>query len=169
MSASGGQVPEASPAAEQGAASEAQPVDESPLADRPEFATDDDPTAPTEGKSAPARAHPGSFWSTTTATRRGAPSCFCDTRGTRWRWRGEGQEALGKALRQLPDLVILDVGLPHLDGYAVARELRRQTNIPLVALTGYGPSESTSLLFDAYLVKPVDPEELVRVLAQRRA
>ncbi len=80
----------------------------------------------------------------------------------------DGQEALQKAFRLRPDLVILDVGLPTLDGYAVARELRRQTNIPLVALSGYAPEESTSLLFDAYLVKPVEPDELVRVLAQRR-
>ncbi|MHB1558512.1 MAG: PAS domain-containing hybrid sensor histidine kinase/response regulator [Isosphaeraceae bacterium] len=80
----------------------------------------------------------------------------------------DGQEALEKAFRLRPDLVILDVGLPTLDGYSVARELRRQTNIPLVALSGYAAEESTSLLFDAYLVKPVEPDELVRVLARRR-
>jgi DNA-binding response OmpR family regulator len=76
----------------------------------------------------------------------------------------DGATAIDVALRQHPDLVILDVGLPEIDGYGVARELRRQTDIPVVALTGYPPEESTSLLFDAYLVKPVQPEELVRIL-----
>ncbi len=80
----------------------------------------------------------------------------------------DGEEALEKAFRLRPNLVILDVGLPRVDGYAVARELRRQTNIPLVALSAYAPEESTSLLFDAYLVKPVEPDELVQVLASRR-
>jgi PAS domain S-box-containing protein len=76
----------------------------------------------------------------------------------------DGPSAIDLALRHRPDLVILDVGLPQIDGYGVARELRRQTTIPLVALTGYAPEKITSLLFDAYLVKPVEPEELVRVL-----
>ena len=81
----------------------------------------------------------------------------------------DGAAALTLALRQHPDLVILDVGLPQIDGYGVARELRRQSDVPLVALTGYAPEEATSLLFDAYLVKPVQPDELVRVLAEVRA
>ncbi len=81
----------------------------------------------------------------------------------------DGAVALNLALRQRPDVVILDVGLPQIDGYGVARELRRQTDVPLVALTGYAPEEATSLLFDAYLVKPVQPDELVRVLTEVRA
>jgi CheY-like chemotaxis protein/two-component sensor histidine kinase len=81
----------------------------------------------------------------------------------------DGAAALKLALRQHPDLVILDVGLPQIDGYGVARELRRQSDVPLVALTGYAPEDATSLLFDAYLVKPVEPEELVRVLAEVRS
>ena len=81
----------------------------------------------------------------------------------------DGAAALDLALRQRPDLVILDVGLPQIDGYGVARELRRQSDVPLVALTGYAPEEATSLLFDAYLVKPVQPDELVRVLGEVRA
>jgi PAS domain S-box-containing protein len=79
-----------------------------------------------------------------------------------------GRSAIEIALRHRPDIAVLDVGLPQIDGYGVARELRRQTTIPLVALTGYAPEESTSLLFDAYLVKPVEPEELLAVLASLR-
>jgi DNA-binding response OmpR family regulator len=80
----------------------------------------------------------------------------------------DGPAAIEMALRHRPDVVILDVGLPQIDGYGVARELRRQTTIPLVAVTGYAPEKATSLLFDAYLVKPVQPDELVAVLAGLR-
>jgi PAS domain S-box-containing protein len=80
----------------------------------------------------------------------------------------DGPCAIELALKHHPDVVILDVGLPQIDGYGVARELRRQTSIPLIALTGYAPETSTSLLFHAYLVKPVQPDELVRVLAKLR-
>ncbi len=77
----------------------------------------------------------------------------------------DGASAIAMALQHRPDLVILDVGLPQIDGYGVARELRRLTSVPLIALTGYAPEKSTSLLFDAYLLKPVQPEELVKVLS----
>lgn len=80
----------------------------------------------------------------------------------------DGLSAIEMALRHRPDIAILDVGLPQIDGYGVARELRRQTRIPLVALTGYAPEKSTSFLFHAYLVKPVQPDELVRVLESVR-
>jgi PAS domain S-box-containing protein len=80
----------------------------------------------------------------------------------------DGPSAIEMTLKHRPDVVILDVGLPQIDGYGVARELRRQTSIPLVALTGYAPEKTSSLLFDAYLIKPVEPEELVRVLASLR-
>ncbi len=78
----------------------------------------------------------------------------------------DGPSALELAFKEHPDLVILDVGLPFIDGYGVARELRRQSSIPLVALTGYSPEESTSLLFDAYLVKPVNPAELMQLMGE---
>jgi PAS domain S-box-containing protein len=78
----------------------------------------------------------------------------------------DGPSALELAFKEHPDLVILDVGLPDIDGYGVAREIRRQSSIPLVALTGYSPEESTSLLFDAYLLKPVNPAELVQLIGE---
>jgi PAS domain S-box-containing protein len=77
----------------------------------------------------------------------------------------DGPAAIALALHHRPDLAILDVGLPQLDGYGVARELRRLTSIPLVAVTGYAPEDTSSLLFDAHLLKPVQPEELVQVLS----
>jgi CheY-like chemotaxis protein len=66
-----------------------------------------------------------------------------------------------------PRVVLLDIGLPGLDGYAVARQLRQefgQEQIRLIALTGYGGNRdfarSREAGFDHHLVKPVDPEVL---------
>jgi CheY-like chemotaxis protein len=71
-----------------------------------------------------------------------------------------------------PDVVLCDIGLPGLDGYGVARELRRNPSTArtrLLALTGYGQDEdkhrSRAAGFDFHLVKPADPEELRRLLA----
>ena len=70
-----------------------------------------------------------------------------------------------------PDVVLLDIGLPGMDGYEVARRLRaaaRVGEVVLVALTGYGQEEdrrrSREAGFDRHLVKPVDPEELFRLV-----
>jgi two-component system CheB/CheR fusion protein len=68
-------------------------------------------------------------------------------------------------------VVILDIGLPKLDGYQVAQELRRQGGSPpplLIAVTGYGQEEyrrrSRQAGFDYHLVKPVDPDVLARLI-----
>lgn len=70
-----------------------------------------------------------------------------------------------------PDVVILDIGLPEMDGYQVARHLRDtfgHRRILLVALTGYGSDDarqkSRDAGFDHHLVKPVDPNILQRIL-----
>jgi len=74
-----------------------------------------------------------------------------------------GPAALEAALAFAPEVVLLDIGLPGLDGYQVARELRRNprlANALLVALTGYGQDEDRLLAqeagFDHHLTKPVD-------------
>ena len=78
------------------------------------------------------------------------------------------------ALSLRPDVALVDLGLPGLDGYEIARQLRAsddRRNILLVAVTGYGSPEDRerSLLagFDVHLVKPVDPDMLAGVLARR--
>jgi signal transduction histidine kinase len=83
----------------------------------------------------------------------------------------DGPTALKTADSFQPNLVILDIGLPGMDGYEVARLLRGQPpspNLVLVALTGYGQEEDRRLSreagFDHHLVKPVDPTELQRIL-----
>jgi CheY-like chemotaxis protein len=84
----------------------------------------------------------------------------------------DGPEALQAAASCRPDVILLDIGLPGLDGYEVARRLRANPTAgrPLVAaLTGYGQEEdrrrSREAGFDLHLVKPVDPDELLRLLA----
>ncbi len=72
--------------------------------------------------------------------------------------------------RVRPDVVLLDIGLPGIDGYEVARRLRSGQDCPrLVALTGYGrPDDKNRAItagFDAHMTKPVEPDELERVLA----
>jgi PAS domain S-box-containing protein len=83
-----------------------------------------------------------------------------------------GPEGVRTATEWLPDVVVSDIGLPGLDGYALARRLRHQPgmeNALLAALTGYGAEEdrrrSREAGFDVHFVKPADPDALLRVLA----
>jgi len=79
----------------------------------------------------------------------------------------EGEEGLALARTHRPEFVLLDIGLPGMDGYEVARRLRALELDPrpvLVAMTGYGRAEdrreSKAAGFDHHLVKPVDPDAL---------
>jgi CheY-like chemotaxis protein len=91
--------------------------------------------------------------------------------GHRVETAADGVSGVNTALRTTPDVVLIDIGLPGLDGYAVARRLRAQLGdrVTLVALTGYGQTEdrrrTSEAGFDAHLVKPVDPDVLTRALA----
>ena len=86
----------------------------------------------------------------------------------------DGGAALDVAQANVPDVVLIDIGLPGMDGYEVARRLRQQPPLQrslLIALTGYGQPEdrkrSRAAGFDYHLVKPVDPTELEELLANR--
>ena len=77
----------------------------------------------------------------------------------------DGKAALITARSQNPDLVILDLGLPEVDGLDVARTLRAESNVPIVMLTGRS-EESDKLVglelgADDYVTKPFSPKELV--------
>jgi DNA-binding response OmpR family regulator len=78
---------------------------------------------------------------------------------------GDGQTALSDVRRSRPDLVVLDLGLPGMDGLDVARELRRSSNVPIVILTARGDESDRivglELGADDYVVKPFSPKELV--------
>jgi signal transduction histidine kinase/ActR/RegA family two-component response regulator len=83
-----------------------------------------------------------------------------------------GPEALGLAEQYQPQVVLLDIGLPGMNGYEVARHVRRlpqQNQTMLIAVTGYGQAEdrlrSEDAGFDHHLTKPVDPAVLKRLLA----
>lgn len=78
-----------------------------------------------------------------------------------------GSQGLEAAHQFRPEVVLCDIGLPGMDGYAVARRLREDPETAssrLVALTGYGRDEDRQLAeeagFDLHLVKPVAPDEL---------
>ena len=78
---------------------------------------------------------------------------------------GDGGAALASARGEHPDLVVLDLGLPTIDGLDVARELRRTATTPIVMLTARGEESDRivglELGADDYLVKPFSPKELV--------
>jgi signal transduction histidine kinase/DNA-binding response OmpR family regulator len=86
---------------------------------------------------------------------------------------GDGHDALASAPVFAPHVVLLDIGLPRLDGYAVARQLRaldETSSACLIALTGYGqPADRGRAMeagFDHHLTKPADPDELLRVIQE---
>jgi len=82
-----------------------------------------------------------------------------------------GQDALDMAGKYQPDIVLLDIGLPVMDGYEVARRLRNHPElkeVKLIAVTGYGQEsdrlQSQEAGFDYHLVKPVDAQKLQEVM-----
>ena len=84
----------------------------------------------------------------------------------------DGLEALDVAAAFRPDVMLLDIGMPKLNGYEVCRRLRQQAwgeRIVVIALTGWGQEEdkrrSQEAGFDAHLVKPVLPSDLEQLLA----
>jgi two-component system CheB/CheR fusion protein len=88
----------------------------------------------------------------------------------------DGPAAIERAAALRPHVVLLDIGLPGMSGYDVARELRRRpesAGAMIVAVTGYGQSEdrqrSAAAGFDHHLVKPVDPSAVERLLDEARA
>jgi CheY-like chemotaxis protein len=87
------------------------------------------------------------------------------------RTAGDGVEALRIADTWQPDAFLLDIGLPGLNGYEVARQIRERPwgeHVLLIALTGWGEEEkrrrSLDAGFDGHLVKPADYDSIVRLL-----
>jgi two-component system CheB/CheR fusion protein len=84
-----------------------------------------------------------------------------------------GEQSLVHAEQHQPDVALVDISMPGMDGYEVARRIRAQPwgrSIMLVALSGYGPDSEESRFrdagFDSHLLKPVEIDQLTRLLTQ---
>lgn len=88
----------------------------------------------------------------------------------------DGETAVRLALEAKPHLALIDIGLPDISGYEVARRIREALGpggMVLAALTGHGSEEDRRLAleagFDFHMVKPVEAKDLARVLESARA
>lgn len=95
------------------------------------------------------------------------------TRGYRLVEACDGEEAMQKVVEESPDLVLLDIHMPTLDGYAVLKKLRQDSGsakLCVVAVTSFAmqSDENRGLAagFDAYITKPVDLRELLVKVAE---
>jgi CheY-like chemotaxis protein len=84
----------------------------------------------------------------------------------------DGQEGVEVARTFHPDVMLLDIGLPKLDGYEACRRIREQSwskSAVMIAVTGWGQEEdrrrSHEAGFDHHMVKPVDPHDIMKLLA----
>ena len=91
--------------------------------------------------------------------------------GNEVRTANDGQEAIGVAEDFQPDVVLMDLGMPRMNGYEAARHIRKQPwgqNMMLIALTGWGQEEDRQRTkeagFDYHLVKPVSLDALQGLL-----
>lgn len=87
----------------------------------------------------------------------------------------DGRSALDRIEQERPDAVLLDLGLPDLDGVEVGRRIRARRDgagILLIAISGHGGQDDIAATraagFDAHLVKPVDPGRIMELLTERR-
>jgi DNA-binding response OmpR family regulator len=85
----------------------------------------------------------------------------------------DGPSGLVEARKSTPDIVLLDIGLPGMDGYQLATRLRHEENFKnatLIAISGYGQEEDVRLAreagFDHHLVKPIASDELIKLLRE---
>ncbi|MDB5825150.1 MAG: Signal transduction histidine kinase [Herminiimonas sp.] len=101
---------------------------------------------------------------------------FLESAGYAVRVEHQPGEALEEAIRDAPDVAILDIGLPGMDGRELSRLMRSRpetADTVLIAVTGYGQVEERALAIEAgfhhYLVKPVDPHALIALLERMNA
>ena len=89
---------------------------------------------------------------------------------------GDGAAALAQVQKAMPDLIILDIGMPEMDGLNVCREIRKESEVPILFLTAQGDEidrvVGLELGADDYVAKPFSPRELVarvRAILKRTA
>jgi DNA-binding response OmpR family regulator len=87
----------------------------------------------------------------------------------------DGESGVREALTFRPHVVLLDIGMPGLDGFETCRRIRRElgNDVVVVAVTGFGQQQdkerTTRYGFDAHLTKPADPAALEKLLRRRKA
>ncbi len=100
----------------------------------------------------------------------------CELYGAQARVARDGLEALTVGANFLPDVVLMDISMPHMDGYEAARRMRAESwgkNVVLIALTGWGRQGDIEAArnagFDGHLLKPVGAEALINLVNELRA
>jgi CheY-like chemotaxis protein len=106
----------------------------------------------------------------------GSLAMMLQVMGNEVRTAHDGAEAVEAAAAFGPDLILLDIGMPRLNGYDACRRIRELPGgreVVIVALTGWGQDEdkrrSQEAGFDGHLVKPAEPAALERLLAGLKA
>lgn len=101
---------------------------------------------------------------------------LCEMYGAQVRLALDGVETIEVAASFRPDVVLMDITMPKLDGYSAARAIRREEwgkSMTLIALTGWGrPSDleaARNAGFDGHLLKPVDPDALLSLIEKLRS
>jgi CheY-like chemotaxis protein len=101
---------------------------------------------------------------------------LCELYGAQARVARDGFEALTLGASFLPDVVLMDISMPHMDGYEAARRLRAESwgkSVVLIALTGWGRQGDIEAAqkagFDGHLLKPVGAEALMDLISELRA
>ena len=99
----------------------------------------------------------------------------CELYGAEARVASDGLQALALGAAFHPDVVLMDISMPNMDGYEAARRLRAESwgkNAVLIALTGWGrPGDieaARAAGFDGHLLKPVEAEALIRLITTLR-
>jgi len=99
----------------------------------------------------------------------------CELYGAEARVACDGLEALQVGASFLPDVVLMDISMPHMDGYEAARRLRAEPwgkKVVLIALTGWGRQGDIDAArdagFDGHLLKPVGAEALIDLISRLR-
>jgi CheY-like chemotaxis protein len=99
----------------------------------------------------------------------------CELYGAQARVARNGLEALTVGASFFPDVVLMDISMPHMDGYEAARRLRAESwgkKVVLIALTGWGRQGDIEAArnagFDGHLLKPVGAEALIELIRQLR-
>ncbi len=94
---------------------------------------------------------------------------FLSYKGFQVALAGDGQEGFDKALQLLPDLIVMDLSLPVMDGWEAIRQLKRNQStkpIPVIALTAHAQEDvaggAREAGCDGFLTKPCPPDELVK-------